>query len=509
MAEPPETSALKVLIVDDQPAVCAALELLFELHGLATLCATTPEEALSLVASEDIGAVVQDMNFERGATSGAEGLALLRAIKRLDPDLPVLVVTAFTSLAAAVELTKAGASDYLAKPWDDEKLAATVKNLVRLRSLSQENIRLRASTGRARLELARSHDLCGIVYRSAAMQELVRLAVKIAPADVPVLITGPNGSGKDRIAQIVQASSRRRGGPWITVNAGGLPDELLEAELFGAEAGAFTGARKLRVGRFEEAHGGTLFLDEIGNLSPAGQMKLLRVLQTGELQRLGDNRTHRVDVRILSATNANLPERIAEGTFREDLYFRLNVIELAVPALRDRPEDIEPLAEHFLASHPSPEDGATRALSAAALRALVDHDWPGNVRELENRIQRGVLVARGSTIEPADLGLDDGAPGRRSAPSAPNPGLGSRDEARLRAESPLAPRARPKQEPPRAAEERSHEQAPRERAEIERALVEHRGVVARAAAHLGMSRQALYRRLDRLGIRVERYLKSE
>ena len=479
MSEPAEVSTLKVLIVDDQPAVCAALELLFELHGLAALVARTPEEALSFIAAEDIGAVVQDMNFRRDATSGAEGLDLLRAIKRLDPDLPVLIMTAFTSLAGAVELIKEGATDYLAKPWDDEKLVATVKNLVRLRSLEQENIRLRARSGRARLELARSHDLRGLVYASAAMQELIRLAVKIAPADVPVLITGPNGSGKDRVAEIVQANSRRRRAPFVTVNAGGLPDELLEAELFGAEAGAFTGARKLRVGRFEEANGGTLFLDEIGNLSPSGQMKLLRVLQTGEFQRLGDNQTHRVDVRILSATNTNLPEAILAGTFREDLYFRLNVIELAVPALRDRPEDIEPLAQHFLSIHRPPEQSAPLTLSEEARRALDDHDWPGNVRELQNRVQRGVLVARTHTITADELGL--GPRGKGGAPRL--------DSA-----------------PPRAELERGQDP---ERLEIERALVESRGVVAKAAAHLGVSRQALYRRMDRLGIRIERSPRSE
>jgi DNA-binding NtrC family response regulator len=225
--------------------------------------------------------VLQDMNFHRDATSGEEGEALLHAIRKLDPELPVVLMTAFQSLEAAVRLVRAGASDYIAKPWNDDKLVATVKNLIRLRELSQENLRLRASSSRARAGLAIEHDLCGLVYASAAMHEVVRLAAKVAPSEAAVLVTGPNGSGKERVAQIVQANSRRKDKPFVKVNAGGLPDELLEAELFGAEAGAYTGAKKLRIGRFEEADGGTLFLDEIGNLSMMGQMKLLRVLQTG------------------------------------------------------------------------------------------------------------------------------------------------------------------------------------------------------------------------------------
>ncbi len=455
----------KVLVVDDQPAVTTALEVLFDVHGFETLVARTPDEALALVRAEDVGVVVQDMNFRRDATSGEEGASLLRAIKELDPELPVLLMTAFTSLEAAVQLVKAGASDYIAKPWNDEKLVATVRNLMRVRDLELENRRLRAHGRRARRELGGAHDLCGLVYASAAMHDVVSLAVKVAPADVPVLVTGPNGAGKERIAQIVQRASRRKDRPFLEVTAGGLPDELLEAELVGAEAGAYTGAKKLRVGRFEEASGGTLFLDEIGNLSPSGQMKLLRVLQSGEVQRLGSNVTRKTDVRIISATNADLRKAIAAGTFREDLYFRLNVIEIAVPALRDRADDIEPLAEHFLARHRA-SDGASLTLAKDARRAIVDYDWPGNVRELENRIQRGALVCKGATLTAADLGF--GAA------------------------------------PPAASDEASDG----ERAEIERLLVAAGGVVSKAAAELGVSRQALYRRMERLGITLERRPKS-
>ncbi|MDF3068590.1 MAG: sigma-54 dependent DNA-binding response regulator [Polyangiaceae bacterium] len=464
-------SGLKILLVDDQPAVLAALEVLFEVHGFETVTAQTPEQALALVRSEELGVVLQDMNFHRDATSGEEGEALLHAIRKLDPDLPVVLMTAFQSLEAAVRLVRAGASDYIAKPWNDDKLVATVKNLIRLRELSQENLRLRASSNRMRAGLASEHDLCGLIYASAAMHEVVRLAAKVAPSEAAVLVTGPNGSGKERVAQIVQANSRRKDKPFVKVNAGGLPDELLEAELFGAEAGAYTGAKKLRIGRFEEADGGTLFLDEIGNLSTMGQMKLLRVLQTGEFQRLGSNATRKVDVRLISATNADLPRAIAQGTFREDLYFRLNVIELAIPPLCDRPDDVLPLAEHLLGAHHT-QSGQPYEMTSDARQALIDYEWPGNVRELENRIQRATLVCQAPRITEGDLGLGEG--GKTSSTSLP---------AQL---------------PPKAGA------ADPERAELERVLVQSGGVVATAAAMLGISRQALYRRMDRLGVELER-----
>jgi len=467
---------LKTLIVDDQAAVRTALEVLFDLHELPMLVAGSPREALELVASEDVGVVVQDMNFTEATTSGHEGLQLLRDLKRLDPDLPVVAMTAWTSLEMAVRLIKEGASDYLAKPWDDTKLVNTVKNLLRLRELALENTRLRAGGARVRAELARKHDLRGVLYTSPAMHEVVSLVVKVAPADVPVLITGPNGAGKEQVAEMVQANSRRKERPFVKVNCGGLPDQLLEAELFGAEAGAYTGATKLRVGRFEEAHGGTLFLDEIGNLSMAGQAKLLRVLQLGEYQRLGSGVTRKVDVRVISATNVNLPRAIQEGTFREDLYFRLAVIEVGLPALKDRPEDVPLLAEHFLARY-QPEGEAVK-LGAGARQALLAHDWPGNVRELQNRIQRAVLVRKGATLEAADLGLSEGG-------------------------HPIKPAS----EPPPASLPLSADEAA-ERAAVEQALADARGVVSRAAAQLGLSRQAFYRRLERLGLSVERRLRG-
>jgi len=461
----------KILVVDDNSGIRMALSLLMDVHGLSCLCVDGPEAALAAIREDDIGVVVQDMNYSEDTTGGEEGMRLFRQIHEHDPDLPVLLMTAWTSLETAVALVKEGAEDYFGKPWDDDKLISSIQKLLKVRQLRLENRRLRAQDDRARRRLAEAFDLCGLIYTSQVMQQVLTLATSVARSDAAVLITGPNGSGKEMIAKIIRANSRRRERPFVTVNAGGLPDELLEAELFGAEPGAYTGAKTRREGRFEAAHTGTLFLDEIGNLSPKGQMKLLRVLQTGEFERLGSNKTQKCDVRILSATNADLREEIARGTFREDLYFRLAVIEIHVPALRDRPEDILPIAEWQLPQFPGP-DGVVRELSPAARDALVAYDWPGNVRELQNKIQRANLVAEGPYLEPKDLDLDA------------NPAAGGWSSSDTK---------------PTTRVERSVESE-----EIEDALERARGVISRAAAELGMSRQALYRRMARVGISVER-----
>jgi DNA-binding NtrC family response regulator len=460
----------RVLVVEDQPPVAKALTVLFEVHDIACVCADNPEEALGLIDREEFGVVVQDMNFRPGDTSGHEGIELFRRMRALDPDLPVVVLTAWTSLETAVQMVKEGASDYLAKPWDDSKLLAAVRNHIRMRELQLENARLLAEKSRAREELRNRYDLRGILYESAAMHRVVSLAVQVAAADVPILVTGPNGAGKERIAEIVQANSRRRDKPFVKFNAAALPDDLLESELFGAEAGAYTGAAKRRLGRFEAADGGTLFLDEIGNLSLAGQAKLLRVLQRGEFERLGSSETRRVDVRVVAATNTDLREAISRGRFREDLFFRLNVIELAVPPVSERMEDVLPLAEGFLAELAAEGGVSRRSLSSAARTALLEHAWPGNVRELKNRIQRGLLVASGPEVTPADLDL---GPGLRADPAAGTE-LGPGPDRRR----------------------------------IEEVLLESGGMVSRAAARLGLSRQALYRRMEKLGIVLERRPKA-
>ena len=454
---------MKVLVVDDQAAVCTALRLLFEVNDIPVVTVQDPAAVLEAIARDDIGVVIQDMNFSQSTTTGAEGEALFKRIRRLDPELPILLMTAWASLETAVQLVKAGAADYIAKPWDDEKLVRTVRNLLRLQQLERESVRLEAGRARARHDLEQRADLCGMVYASSSMHELVTLAVHVAPSDAPVLVLGPNGSGKEKLAEIIQANSRRRDRPFVKVNAGGIPNDLLEAELFGAEPGAFTGATRQRTGRFEAAHGGTLFLDEIGNLSMSGQAKLLRVLQTGEYERLGSSSTRRADVRIVSATNADLGQRIAQGTFREDLYFRLNVIELRIPPLCDRTEDIGPLAATFLRLH-----APAAKLGEDALRALERYEWPGNVRELQNRVHRASLLAANGLITPEVLAL----PAAVEPPSAP---------------AVVGPVAL---DPERIA--------------ILEALARHNGIVAKVAAELGLSRQALYRRMERLGITLER-----
>ena len=442
-----------VLVIDDNPAVATALETLFSLHDIETVAATSPEDGLAALASGDIDLVVQDMNFRADTTSGEEGVALFGRIRAAHPDLPVILLTAWTHLESAVDLVKAGAADYLAKPWDDRKLLVTVNNLLELAETRRALDRHVRGERRRRDTLERDCDLRGIVWADPATERLLAMACQVARSDLPVLLTGANGTGKEKFAEIVHANSAVRDGPFVALNCGALPGDLVEAELFGAEPGAYTGATRAREGKFEAADGGTLFLDEIGTLPPAGQVKLLRVLETGSFQRLGANRERSVKVRIVSATNADLQAMIRAGQFREDLYYRLNAIELALPPLSARPDDILPLARHFLPRG--------RTLSAGAERALLAHAWPGNVRELRNVLQRAALLARHPCIEAGDLGLPA---------------------------TPAAPRGGPDPGEP-------------DRAEIEAALERHDGVLSQAASDLGLSRQALYRRLDRLGIR--------
>jgi DNA-binding NtrC family response regulator len=460
---------LKVLVVDDEPSVVHALSVLLDLHDIPSISASTPAEALEKAALEEVGVVIQDMNFGADETSGEEGIRLFRAIREVDPDLPILLITAWVSLETAVQLVKEGAGDYMAKPWDDDKLVTTVRNLLKLRTLQIENRELQQQGRRARQALARKYDLCGMVYESDAVHRAVSLAVNVAGSDAPVLITGPSGVGKEKLAEIIQANSRRRDGPFLRVNVGALPEELMEAELFGAEPGAYTGAKTLRVGRFESADGGTLFLDEIDALSLAGQVKFLRVLQSGEFERLGSSKTRRSDVRILSATNTDLRKAVAEGRFREDLFYRLNVIELHLPPLEERPEEILPLARHFM-KQAQTEGRGPFVLSEEGREALLRHRWSGNVREIQNRIQRAVLTCAGLEIRPADLDLDRETTGRPVAGGSE--ALSASD-----------------------AEERRR---------LEQALLEADGVVSRAAERLGLSRQALYRKMERLGIVLER-----
>lgn len=437
---------LKILVIDDNPAICAALQTLFALHGYQVFCADSPVTALALLANAKPDLVLQDMNFVTGAIDGEQGKSLFYQIRQHYPVLPIILMTSWTQLNMVVELIKAGAVDYIAKPWDDQRLLLTVANALKLAQLAQQQ---QQQLQQQQAAFA-GKDLCGLVFASSKMQQLLQMALQLAPAQAAVLISGPNGAGKEGIANVLHANSSRSTKPLIKVNMGALPAELMEAELFGAEAGAYSGLTKARIGRFEAADGGTLFLDEIGNLPLAGQIKLLRVLQSGEFERLGSSQTRKVDVRVISATNSDLPKAISQGQFRQDLYYRLNVVELGLPALNERVEDILPLARHFLQQ--------AKPLSADAEQALLDYAWPGNVRELQNVCQRASLLASGSQITAVDLGLPQNLASAKRA-------LDDIDKVSLEA-----------------------------------ALAQAGGIVSRAAKQLGISRQAFYRRLEYYGI---------
>lgn len=449
-----------ILVIDDSPAVCSALAVLFELHGHRVVQAGSPEQAMQLLHLQPVDLVLQDMNFAKGEMSGAQGQQLFYALRAAYPDIPIVVMTAWAALDMVVELIKAGASDYIAKPWDDQRLLTIVSNALKLKQL-QDQQRINERQAQERQASFTGRDLCGLVFASTAMEQLLRMAIQLAPSSASVLITGENGTGKEGIAQVLHANSSRRQKPFIKVNMGALPADLIEAELFGAEAGAYTGSTKARIGRFEAADGGTLFLDEIGNLPLSGQIKLLRVLQTGEFERLGSSQTRKVDVRLLTATNANLPAAIAAGEFRQDLFYRINVVELNILPLAKRSDDILPLAKHFLAGQ--------KILSHAAEQKLLAYSWPGNVRELQNVCQRALLLSEGDIIQSDDLKLQitivDTSTTAIEIVANKNRVLDDIDQQTL-----------------------------------ENVLAENQGIISRAAKQLGITRQALYRRLEFYGI---------
>jgi DNA-binding NtrC family response regulator len=420
-----------ILVVDDNPDILEALDLLLGLHGYTVQTASDKKQALFVVTHQVIDLVIQDMNFAQGVTSGNDGKSLFLALKVINPELPIILITAWAQLETAIELVKAGATDYLQKPWDDTKL---------LELIAQHS----HTSDKANLSASSPPDM---IYQSPEMHALMHDAEKVAEAEVNVLISGANGSGKEKLADYIHQHSQRENQPFIKVNMGALPHELMEAELFGAEKGAFTGANQARQGRFEAAHKGTLFLDEIGNLSLSGQMKLLRVLQTGEFERLGSNHTIKVDVRVFSATNVDLTLAVKQGSFREDLYYRLNVIELHLPALRDRKADIIPLAKYFIGNQYTLDDDAKQYLLA--------NNWQGNVRELENACKRAIVFASNRSITQNDF------------------------QSLMQSASVL-----------------------NEKEQIEKMLVKHAGIIKHAAEELGLSRQALYRRIEKHGIEI-------
>ena len=450
-------STARVLIADDQPDVLEALRLLLKGEGLESETVSSPAALLAALNAGEFDVVLMDLNYARDTTSGAEGLELLGRIQEIDAMLPTVVMTAWGSVDIAVEAMRRGARDFVQKPWDNARLIATLRTQIALGRALRQGQRLEAENRILRHESADP----SVIAESAAMRPVLELVARVGPSDANVLITGENGTGKGVIARALHASSRRSSRPLVSLNAGGISEGVFESELFGHVKGAFTDARADRVGRFELADGGTLFLDEIANVPASQQAKLLRVLETGEFERLGSSRTRKVDVRILTATNANLHAEVAAGRFRQDLLFRLNTIEIAVPPLRERREDIPALAQHFLRQHAQRYRKGALGFDQTALRALLDHPWPGNVRELDHAVERAALLAHGGTVQAADLGL------RRDG------------DARM----PL--------------EEMSLEDV--ESLLVQKAMARFGGNVSHAARALGLSRSALYRRLEKHG----------
>ena len=450
----------KILIADDQPDVLAAMRLLLKGEDYNIITASSPAGALSLVERDELDLVLIDLNYTRDTTSGSEGLDLLSRIQAVDSTLPVVVMTAWGTVDVAVEAMRRGARDFIQKPWDNARLLAVLRTQIELAQALRRSQKLEAENLTLREDGA-SAKLARVIAESPAMKSILNVVQRIGPADANVLITGENGTGKEVIARSLHAVSNRSSKPLVSVNAGALPEGLFESELFGHVRGAFTDAKTDRVGRFELADGGTLFLDEISNVPMNLQAKLLRVLETGEFERVGSSKTHKVDVRVLSATNADLKADVAAGKFRQDLMFRLNTVEIHLPPLRERREDIAPLGEHFLRLHSERYRRDRIRFTPQALEALRQHSWPGNVRELDHVIERAVLLISGDTVSAMDLAL-------QTTPSA-------QLSARL--------------------EEMSLEDA--ERLLITKALARFEGNANRAAEALGLSRSALYRRMQK------------
>ncbi|HSD67755.1 MAG TPA: sigma-54 dependent transcriptional regulator, partial [Vicinamibacteria bacterium] len=395
----------RVLAADDQPDVLEALRLLLKPEGFELETADSPAAVLAAVESRELDVALVDLNYTRDTTSGREGMDLLSRLQAIDPTLPVVVMTAWGSVDVAVEAMRRGARDFVQKPWENARLVATLRTQAELSRALRRGQRLEAENRALRDEFRPR-----LIAEAEAMRPVLELIERVGPSDANVLITGENGTGKGTVAAALHAVSSRAAKPLLTVNAGGLSEGVFESELFGHVKGAFTDAKADRVGRFEMADGGALFLDEIANVPLNLQPKLLRVLETGDFERVGSSRTRHADVRVLSATNADVRQEVANGRFRQDLLFRLNTIEIHVPPLRDRPGDIPLLAAHFLRLHARRYRKDLADFHADALRALAAHAWPGNVRELDHAVERAVLMARGGEIREADLGLKGSGP---------------------------------------------------------------------------------------------------
>jgi DNA-binding NtrC family response regulator len=454
----PSDTAPLILIADDQPDVLQALRLLLKGEGYETVTAASPQHVSNALQEHAIDVILMDMNYARDTTSGKEGLDLLARLQAVYPNVPVVVMTAWGTVDGAVESMRRGARDYIEKPWDNQRLLATLRTQVELGralrrsdALEDDNRRLRGD-GTPRM-----------IAESRSMHPILRVMERVGPSDANVLITGEHGTGKEVVARWLHSSSPRASRPLVTVNAGGMSEGVFESELFGHVKGAFTDAKTDRAGFFELADRGTLFLDEIGNLPIKLQSKLLRVLETGEYQRVGSSRTQKADVRLLAATNADIRAEVAEGRFREDLLYRINTVEIRLPPLRERRDDIPLLAAHFLGRQAERYRKPLTGYAPAAMKALLDYEWPGNIRELEHTVERAVLLASAEQVQSEDLGLWRPADGDS----------GTMDEMPLEDV---------------------------ERMLIRKALRRHDGNVSQAAEALGLSRSALYRRLQRYGL---------
>jgi DNA-binding NtrC family response regulator len=446
-----------VLVADDQVDVREALRLLLKAEGMEGTIVASPAAALEELYSGEFDAALIDLNYTRDTTSGKEGLDLLTQMQATDPDLPVIVMTAWGSIDLAVEAVRKGARDFIQKPWENPRLVTVLQTQVNLARSLRRTRQLEAEN-----RLLRAQGRPTFIAEAASMRPVLDLIARVGPSDANILITGEHGTGKEVVAKTLHAMSQRAQKPLITVNTGALSEGTFESEVFGHVKGAFTDARTDRIGRFEMADGGTLFLDEIANVPIKQQAKLLRVLESGEMERVGSSKTRKVDVRVLSATNANLHEEVNAGRFRADLLFRLNTIEIHLPPLRDRKEDVPLLATHFLREYAQKYRKQVGKFEPNALQAILGYDWPGNVRELDHSIERAVLMATGEAVQATDLGLH----ARESA----------------------GPRV----------DEMSLEEV--ESLLVRKALAKHGGNVSHAAEALGLSRGALYRRIEKYGL---------